>query len=158
MNWQEVCKDPNLKDLPYKIELNRLGQIVMSPVKVIHSLLQGEIQRQLERRLTRGKALPECAVRTREGTKVADVAWLSAKRLKIVRDEIECSVAPEICIEVISESNTDSEMAQKRRLYFEAGAQEFWTCDEKGRVAFYTPEGAAEISPMIPDFPHTINI
>lgn len=33
MKWQEVCEDKALQDLPYKIELNRWGQIVMSPAK-----------------------------------------------------------------------------------------------------------------------------
>ena len=31
MNWQEVCEDRSLQDLPFKIELNEYGQIVMSP-------------------------------------------------------------------------------------------------------------------------------
>lgn len=38
MEWQDVCNHPDLKDLPFKIEVNERGQIVMSPVKVIHSL------------------------------------------------------------------------------------------------------------------------
>jgi hypothetical protein len=43
MNWQEVCEDKSLIDLPYKIELNRWGQIVMSPADYQHSSFQGEI-------------------------------------------------------------------------------------------------------------------
>ncbi len=39
MNWQEVCENPNLQNIPFKIELNEYGQVVMSPMKVIHSLL-----------------------------------------------------------------------------------------------------------------------
>lgn len=35
MNWQEVCADPHLLDLPYKIELNERGQILMTPVGLI---------------------------------------------------------------------------------------------------------------------------
>jgi len=31
MNWQQVCENPTLKDLPFKIELNTFGQIIMSP-------------------------------------------------------------------------------------------------------------------------------
>jgi hypothetical protein len=31
MQWAEVVEDPNLKDLPYKIELNEYGQIIMTP-------------------------------------------------------------------------------------------------------------------------------
>jgi hypothetical protein len=31
MEWIEVLADPVLRDLPYKIELNEYGKIVMSP-------------------------------------------------------------------------------------------------------------------------------
>ena len=30
MQWAEVLQDPSLQDLPYKIELNEWGQVVMS--------------------------------------------------------------------------------------------------------------------------------
>ena len=38
MNWQEVCDDPSLQDLPYKIELNQYGEVIMNAVRVKHSL------------------------------------------------------------------------------------------------------------------------
>ena len=47
MNWQEVCADKHLHDLPYKIELNEQGQILMTPVRLYHSAWQGEIIRLL---------------------------------------------------------------------------------------------------------------
>jgi len=37
MQWQEVCEHPSLQNLPFKIELNERGQVLMSPVKVYHS-------------------------------------------------------------------------------------------------------------------------
>ena len=43
MNWQEVCADAHLHNLPFKIELNEYGQVVMSPIKVYHSAFQGRI-------------------------------------------------------------------------------------------------------------------
>jgi hypothetical protein len=71
MNWQEVCEHPSLKNLPFKIELNRDGKILMTPVKVSHSAFQGEIEFLLRSLLRSGKTLPECAIATTEGTKVA---------------------------------------------------------------------------------------
>ena len=38
MNWQEVCDDPSLQDLPFKIELNQHGEVIMNAVRVKHSL------------------------------------------------------------------------------------------------------------------------
>ena len=113
MNWQEVCEHPSLKDLPFKIELDELGKVIMSPVKIYHSILQGEIEFLLRSLLKNGKTLPECAIKTRKGTKVADVAWASLDVLSKIKDETEASIAPEICVEVISSSNTKKEMMEK---------------------------------------------
>ena len=43
MKWSHLCEDKSLQDLPYKIELNAQGQIIMSPHKPIHSGFQGAI-------------------------------------------------------------------------------------------------------------------
>ena len=36
MTWEEVLADRSLQDLPYKIELNKWGNIEMSPAKNRH--------------------------------------------------------------------------------------------------------------------------
>jgi len=109
MSWQEVCDNPKLQNLPFKIELNNQGQILMTPVKVYHSLFQGKITGLLYSNLTDGDVLVECAISTKKGAKVADVAWASRERLKVIRNEVECSIAPEICIEIVSSANTKKE-------------------------------------------------
>ncbi|MFK5969073.1 MAG: hypothetical protein QM487_02985 [Candidatus Marithrix sp.] len=90
MNWQQVCKHKDLQNLPFKIELNRRGQIIMSPAKVYHSAYQGEIEYLLRSLNKNGRTLPECAIWTKAGTKVADVAWVSNQRFIIIKNEIEC--------------------------------------------------------------------
>lgn len=157
MNWQEVCANPNLRNLPFKIELNEYGQVVMSPVKVYHSAFQGVIGTLLHR-LLNGYILDECAIATPMGTKVADVAWVSPERFQIIREEDECSIAPEICIEVISSSNSKKEIREKIALYFSQGALECWTCNERGNMSFYTPGGRLEKSALAPDFPVQIDL
>lgn len=42
--WQEIVADPTLRDLPYKVETNTNGQIVLSPHTNRHSALQEETQ------------------------------------------------------------------------------------------------------------------
>jgi len=156
MNWQEVCEHPSLQDLPFKIELNERGQILMSPVKVYHSIYQGKISGLLYSNLEDGEVLAECAIKTRKGTKVADVAWASNERIERIRNEIECSVSPEICVEIISSSNTEEEMETKKRLYFENGAKEVWICSESGNIRFYSFEGELEYSMLFSKFPKKI--
>jgi Uma2 family endonuclease len=158
MNWQEVCENQSLHNLPFKIELNATGKILMSPVKVYHSVLQGEIAALLRTYRKDGKILNECAIHTQAGTKVADVAWISKARYPIVREETECSIAPELCIEVLSSSNTNSEIEEKKALYFAHGAQEVWLCNKQGQLEFYNLEQRIEQSALFPLFPTAIDI
>ena len=64
--------------------------------------------------------------------------------------------APEICVEVLSPSNSPEEMDEKRQLYAARGCQEFWTCSEAGEMTFLD---AASGGPMkcrsadLPEFP-----
>ncbi|GBO55674.1 hypothetical protein APA_3825 [Pseudanabaena sp. lw0831] len=156
MKWEEVCENKQLQDLPFKIELNKWGQIIMSPVKIKHSFHQGRLQRLLESLLSNGEVMPECAIDTADGVKVADVVWCSAERFDKIQDEVSASIAPEICIEVKSIGNTLSEMEFKKKLYFEAQALEVWLCNEKGEIRFYNEQGELEQSLLVPDFPKQI--
>ena len=163
MNWEQVCADKSLTDLPYKIELNQWGQIVMSPADYQHSSFQGEIIRWLNQLLPHGRSISECAMETVEKTKVADAVWLSPERQQQVRGHASCPIAPEICVEILSPSNPMAEMLGsaekpgKRELYFKAGALEFWHCDEKGRMRFIIPEGETPKSAFCPEFPRNLS-
>jgi Uma2 family endonuclease len=155
MQWQDVCEHPSLQNLPFKIELNEQGQILMSPVKVYHSAFQGKITRLLPEH---GVVLPECAIKTAKGTKVADIAWCSEQRFKIIEREVECSIAPELCIEVLSSSNTTIEMVEKKQLYILAGAIEFWVCTEDGEMMFFNANEQLKKSNLVPSFPNKVRV
>ena len=158
MNWLEVCEDKRLQNLPYKIELNRWGKIEMSPHRRQHSLFRGEIAYLLRNLLPHGVALSECAIETTENVKVADVAWASRQRWESMADRVTCSVAPEICVEILSDANTTEEMDRKKELYFQAGAVECWLCDESGRVRFFNHGAELVGSNLCPALPHKIEI
>ena len=151
MNWQEVCNDPILRDLPYKIELNEWGQIVMSPASSRHGILQGLLIDALNRLKKDGLVFPECPIQTSKGVKVPDVVWVSSQFLKEHADETPFSKAPEICIEVLSPSNTQQEMLEKSELYFARGTQEVWICDEQGNLSFYDCTGQLTRSRLFPE-------
>ena len=153
MNWQEVCTHPDLQNLPFKIELNEYDKIVMSPVKLYHSFFQTRIAILLEKLLNNGYALSECAIKTTKGTKVADTAWVSFTIWEQIKHEVEASIAPEICVEILSSSNTQKEMVEKRALYFAAGAKEVWLCNGKGDMSFFNVQHQLIHSELVPDFP-----
>ena len=156
MNWQDVCKRPELQDLPYKIELNRLGQIVMSPSSNEHSFRQSRLIRELLQITTSGEVLPECSIDTSEGTKVAGVVWFSADFHTRHGLSTPFSEAPELCIEVVSPSNSAEEMNEKRSLYFAQGAEEVWMCDLSGTLSFFDPSEQMAASKLIEGFPAVI--
>jgi len=142
MNWQEVCENPALQDLPFKIELNRYGQIVMSPASNWHGALQMRIGSRLLLELGGGEVISECSVQTSDSTKVADVAWLSESFVAEHGMTTPYLIAPET-----------EEMEVKRALYFEAGAKEVWECDQDGVITFYGESGIKECSEIAGDFP-----
>lgn len=151
--WEKVLHDPALRDLPYKIETNRFGQIVMTPHRPIHSFYQ-DVLVELLKSLPEGRTAPELAVFTDEGTKVADVVWMSMERYRQAKTEIAASVAPEICVEVLSTRNMLPEIERKAALYFAKGAREVWICDH-GYMRFFTSTQVAprDTSFLAPEFP-----
>lgn len=80
-------------------------------------------------------------------------AWSRAQ----IPDDAEASpVMPEICVEVLSRSNTRAEMEEKRDLFFEDGAEKVWIVDADGHVTFCDAEGETEQSQFASDFPQTV--
>jgi Uma2 family endonuclease len=151
--WQGLCADPELARWPGRIETDRFGRIIMSPPPALpHSFHQSKIFQLLARLLPNGQALTECPLATMDGIKGIDVAWLSESRTELAEGKLVLESAPEICVEVLSPSNSAAEMVEKRALYFEAGAQEVWFCGLDGKMEFYTPVLTAA-STLCPQFP-----
>lgn len=158
MDWAEIVEHPSLQDIPFKIETNEFGEIIMNPVKIGHSIFQGRISALLQIMRPEGASMVECAIRTSRGTKVADVAWASMEVIEKIQDETEASIAPEVCVEVVSKSNTTIEMTKKRNLYFQRGAVEVWICDDSGNIRFFNKSGEMQKSEMFSKFPKKVNI
>ena len=154
--WAKLCAEPALADWPYKIETTRSGKIIMSPAAAMHGWYQSKIDRLLGELMPGWEGMTECAIETVDGVKVPDVAGMSREFWNLHCHSICLPVAPEICVEVASPSNSRKEMLQKMRLYFKAGAQEVWFCDKKGRMEFWGKPGAMKASRLCPDFPKLI--
>ena len=159
--WREVLDDLELARLPHRIETDRHGHIIMTPPPApFHGQKQHRVGSLLERLLPHGIVLVECPVSTSDGVKATDVAWVSGERAQEVKTEVCLIRAPEICVEVLSPSNTAAEIREKIALYFEAGAREVWIFDQDGTVHFYNDgdPGAQGRSEMCPDFPAQLEL
>jgi Uma2 family endonuclease len=154
--WKQLLEDPTLNNLPYKIETNERGQLILSPVSKRHSFLQSRIMMMLDQLLEAGYAMPEVSILTSAGVRAADVAWASIEHYDSEPEEL-FTKAPEICVEVWSPSNTLEEFEQKKRLYFEAGALEVWTCSRDGQMRFFVSTAELDVSGLVAGFPSVID-
>jgi Uma2 family endonuclease len=80
--------------------------------------------------------------------RIPDVAFASWDRFpdrKVPTEPIP-SLAPDLVIEVLSESNTKREMERKRGEYFSSGVRLLWEIDPVPRiVTVYTPDGGVAV-------------
>jgi Uma2 family endonuclease len=156
--WESICADPLLAPLPYKFELREENIIMSPPPAPRHGKMQIKFGALFPQHAPHGECGTEVGVVVKTGVLVADVVWSAAG---IDEKNAALKTAPDICIEIWSDSNTPDEFARKRQLYFAAGAKEFWTVDKAGNVAFYVrltePAIAGshrlERSELIPTFP-----
>jgi Uma2 family endonuclease len=146
VRWAEVVADRALRDLPYKIELNAWGKIEMSPASNRHGLLQARIASELTRQLPGGEVITECSVLTQIGVRVPDVAWASVQFLDLHGEVTPFPRAPEICVEIVSPSNSGDEIEAKTAAYLAAGAQEVWTVSEEAAIRYFDAQGERKAS------------
>jgi hypothetical protein len=145
--WDELCRDPSLRDLPYKIELNGWGKIEMTQLTNRRGILVASLACELNRQLRSGVALISCGVLTSMGVSVADAAWASHELMDMYKDAMLFERAPEICAEVCT---PDGE--EKVAAYLAAGAREVWLVSEDGSIRYFDASGEREKS----DFPLTV--
>ena len=157
--WTAVLADPELAKLSYRVETDQHGHLVMTPPPApIHGNRQGRIGALLLQLLPDGEIFTECPVSTAGGVKAVDVAWIAPDRTENMAELALFELAPEICVEVLSPSNSQAEIDEKRTLYFDAGATEVWICNLDGSMSFFVGPGHTQSSTSVlcPTFPTRI--
>ncbi len=160
--WAELLADRELAKIEGRIETDRHGHIIMSPPPApSHGSFQLEIGHLLRQLLPQGRTLTECPISTADGVKAADVAWASPECMGELGNRVCFPRAPEICVEVLSPSNTDAEIREKMALYFDAGALEVWLCAASGAMSFFSPGtimSPLDASKLCAQFPKQIDL
>ncbi|MEM9479745.1 MAG: Uma2 family endonuclease [Verrucomicrobiota bacterium] len=159
--WEKVLADPFYHSLEHRIETNAVGQIIMSPPPAYrHGEEQAKICKLLWSLMEGGSVITECPISTPDGVRAADVAWISDQRKQNSTSDVVLTTAPEVCVEVLSPSNTKREMEEKKSLFFAAGADEVWFCSESGELSFFLEDKASAIarSSLCPEFPAKIEV
>jgi len=136
--WAKLVIDKELSKIEGRIETNRHGRVILNPISsASHGMYQAEIGFLIDGLIRNGKIIIACPVSTADGVKVADLAWASPECMRNVGNRVCFPKAPEICVEVLSPSNSQSEIEEKMALYFDAGAEEVWVCAGSGAMRFY---------------------
>jgi Uma2 family endonuclease len=130
--YGELCDDPRFAKVPGKIEIDLWGRLLMSPPPRPY---HGRVQARLCDKLAKfgGERTVEAAIATPLGLFVADLAWSSQISPPGSERDPALMRAPELCIEVVSPSNSRKEMNEKVAAYLAAGAQEVWIVYPRSR-------------------------
>lgn len=124
--YREMCDDARFSNIPGKVELDLWGRVLMTPASTNHGRIQGRICQKLAH--LGGETLIE---------------WASTQFMLAHGAETPLTRAPEICIEVLSPSNSVQEMEEKRAAYLASGALEVWLVYPKSkRCEFHGAAGA----------------
>ena len=144
--YRALCADSRYANLPGKVELDPWGRMVMSPpASYHHGVIQAKLVRALEP--LGGQGSVEAPIVTPAGILVADVTWASAQFIGRHAQESPLIHAPEICIEVLSPSNSVKEIREKIDAYLAAGAEEVWVVSPRSeRIEIYGRRGELQRS------------
>jgi Uma2 family endonuclease len=156
--WTEILSESFVDGSISKIETDREGNVIMSPsAGKDHGDRQAEIVHQLRLLLPVGGVLTECGVSTQEGNKTPDISWISVHHPQFRQPDVKVlNPAAEVCVVVLSPSNSAEEIDLKRWLYFQEAAQEVWICGLEGEMKFFSAAGGLEASKLCPKFPKRI--
>jgi Uma2 family endonuclease len=132
LRYRDLCDDPYFANVPGKMEIDLWGRVFMSPPPRPY---HGRVQARLSDKLTAlgGEKTIEAPIATPLGLFVADLAWSRQKSAPGSEDQAALMRAPELCIEIVSPSNSRKELSEKIGAYLAAGAEEVWIVYPRSR-------------------------
>ena len=83
---------------------------------------------------------------TEIGVRVPDVVWASPEFMQRHGTESVLRAGPELCVEVLSPTNTAAEIGEKVAAYLAAGAREVWLVGDDSVPQIHTSEGLVPVS------------
>jgi Uma2 family endonuclease len=141
--WNELANDPESPDW---FELNEFGELILSPKPTsAHQIVAFEVGFQLTTQLG-PRAATDISVLTDRGIRAPDVVWMPSERWAACKGQTPLQVVPDVCVEVLSPSNTRAEIAMKVGAYLRGGAREVIVVGLRGELEFFGPEGRREAS------------
>jgi len=95
-------------------------------------------------------------VHTSDGIKAPDLSVAPPDFVEKVDQRGFLMTAPDLCIEVMSPTDSWEEMRHKCLLYLAAGAKEVWVCNGAGELHFFDGSGERSDSGLATRIPNKI--
>jgi Uma2 family endonuclease len=142
-------------DAPW--ETNGHGQIILNPpIGLLHAKRVEYISTMIRASLPGWQIWPEVGVHTSDGIKAPDLSVAPPDFVEKVDQRGFLMTAPDLCIEVMSPTNSWEEMRHKCLLYLAAGAKEVWVCNGAGELHFFDGSGERSDSGLATRIPNKI--
>jgi len=143
-------------DAPW--ETNGQGQIIVNPpIGLLHAKRAEKISTAIRDALPGWHIWPEVGLHTSDGVKAPDLCVAAPDFEERIDERGFLICAPNLCVEVMSPSNSWEEMRHKTLLYLAAGAREVWVCDGAGEMHFFDGSGQRSESALISGMPKKID-
>ncbi|MBC8738549.1 Uma2 family endonuclease [Paraburkholderia sp. UCT31] len=127
-------------------ELNERGEIVVTPRPTLfHQAYGGYVASQLFAQLG-DLVVSEASVLTLAGILVPDVVWMPLERWEGLSREDPLAFAPDVCVEILSKSNTTLDIARKTKAYLDGGAKEVILVGMDGQISYWGHDGESKSS------------
>ena len=143
-------------DAPW--ETNGQGQIIVNPpIGLLHAKRAEKISTAIKTALPDWHLWQEVGLHTADGIKAPDLLGAAPGFEERTDERGFLLSAPNLCVEVMSPSNSWEEMRHKMLLYLAAGAKEVWVCDEAGEIHFFDGSGQRAESALAAEMPKKID-
>jgi Uma2 family endonuclease len=143
-------------DAPW--ETNGQGQIIVNrPMGLLHAKRAEKISMAIRTALADWHLWQEVGLHTADGIKAPDLLGAAPDFEERIDERGFLLSAPDLCVEVMSPSNSWEEMRHKTLLYLAAGAKEVWVCDGAGEIHFFDGSGQRADSALIAGVPNKID-
>jgi Uma2 family endonuclease len=142
LRYEKLCEDPCFANILGKVEIDAWGRVMMTPPPAYyHGVVQARLIQALGA-LGGGQIAAETPIATPAGLFAADVTWASEAFVQAHAREAALPRAPELCIEIVSPSNSRKELDEKIAAYLAAGAREVWIVyPQSKRCEFHGRQG-----------------
>jgi Uma2 family endonuclease len=137
-----------------RYELNERGEFIVTPKpSSTHQGVGAVIAMQFNEQLGALAAQGVSVFTPSGGIRAPDVIWMPLERWRQQSEGGDpIMFVPDVCVEVMSGSDSRPEMAGKAGWYLEGGAREVVVVDKQGGVHFWSADGESAVSKLVLTF------